>query len=244
MSNFIKSNSVLSTSIKTKPIDVHLKKEAEILIKQKEARMKKDKTNKIISKEELASELLDKAKRQSEEILSDALNRAQNIEREAFLEGFNKGYEDGNIKANKELVEKEENLKRKENELINKYEQLYNKLEPKFAGLVIELVKKLTGIIVDDFKEVTIYSIKTTIGKMDRSKKYSIRLSLNDYPYISSRKNEIESLFDKDIQIEIKADASLEDNACIIETENQVFDCGINVQLENLFKSLDLISKL
>lgn len=242
MSNFIKSNSIIANSLDIKPIDIHLKKEAEIIVKQKETFIKKNKGQNILSKEEIANNLLEDAKEEAQRILSEALTRADNVSNDAFIEGFNKGYEDGTNKANKELQEKEIILQKNRENLERQYARLEQELEPRYVELVIDLIEKLTGVITEDYKDVLLYLIRTSINNMEKSKRYTIKLSPYDHPYVTKNRKSIESLFDQDVQIDIKAEQELENNQCIIETDNQVFDCSMNVQLENLSKSLKLVS--
>ena len=44
------------------------------------------------------------------------------------------------------------------------------------------------------------------------------------------------------MHVEIMADAALQERQCMIETDSGVFDCGIDIQLENMIKSLKSLS--
>ena len=44
------------------------------------------------------------------------------------------------------------------------------------------------------------------------------------------------------IQVEVLADASLQEHQCMIETDSGVFECGIDVQLDNLLGTLKSLS--
>ena len=46
----------------------------------------------------------------------------------------------------------------------------------------------------------------------------------------------------KDTQIEITEDSALKRNECLIETDAGVFDCSLDVQLDNLIKDIRLLS--
>lgn len=244
MSNFIKSNSVTVNEIKSKAIDTHLRKEAEISIKRKEsiARLSKehfDKTDEV----ELAHKILEDAKRDAEKVLSDAITKAEEIKHDAFIEASKSGYEDGFEKANKELLAKIKQLQEKEDELHVKYKKKQEDLEPEFVALTIELIEKLTGVIAEDYQEVIIYLINNAINNIDKSDNYLIKVSPDDYQYVNDNKQDFiqghsNSRFD------IKVDPNLTKNQCIIETNSQISDCSLNTQLENLKTSLKMLSKI
>ena len=51
-------------------------------------------------------------------------------------------------------------------------------------------------------------------------------------------KDEILDYVGHDIELEIVPDYTLNENACTIETDAGIFDCGVDVQLDNLMKDI------
>ncbi|HHT98098.1 MAG TPA: hypothetical protein GXZ90_09430 [Clostridiales bacterium] len=244
MSNFIKSKSVTINEIKTKTIDTHIRKEAEISIKRKEsiARLSKEHFDKA-DEVELAHKILEDAKRDAERLLSDAITKAEDIKHEAFIESSKNGYEDGINKANQEILIKLKQLQEKEDKLNNEYETNKKELEPKFVSLTIELLEKLTGIIAEDYQDIILYLINNAINNINKSDKYLIKVSSFDYKYVNDNKE----YFIQDISnshFDIKIDPNLVKNQCIIETNSQISDCSLSAQLENLKTSLKMLSKI
>ena len=59
---------------------------------------------------------------------------------------------------------------------------------------------------------------------------------------MEEHKNEIIEQVGAAVHVEIMADAALQERQCMIETDSGVFDCGIDIQLENMIKSLKSLS--
>ena len=56
------------------------------------------------------------------------------------------------------------------------------------------------------------------------------------------QKEYIEGLIDGSINVSI--DPQLIKNQCIIETEGKLFDCSLDVQMDNLIKDLKMLSAI
>ena len=75
------------------------------------------------------------------------------------------------------------------------------------------------------------------------SKSFQIRVSREDYTYISSKKaGLIEAAGTGEAELEILEDPDLPKNGCIIRTENGIMDCSLETQLEELHKKLRILA--
>ena len=153
-----------------------------------------------------------------------------------------KGYEDG-LQQGIAEVERE---KKKLDELTQKQNKEYleqiETLEPQFGQIVSSLIKKITGIIVEDKKEVILYLIHNAMIHADNSKNYIIKVSKGDYDFVLSKKEELFNLISGDITIDVTADKDLDKNQCLIVTDTRIIDCSLDVQLSNLIQDIKLLS--
>ena len=60
----------------------------------------------------------------------------------------------------------------------------------------------------------------------------------NNFKFIESHVADIKEKIGNDVNIDIINDMSLDENACLIETENGVYNCGIDMVLDNLEKDI------
>ena len=56
--------------------------------------------------------------------------------------------------------------------------------------------------------------------------------------FLEEHKENILDYVGHDIELEIVPDYTLDENACVIETDSGIFDCSLDVQLDNLMKDI------
>ena len=117
-------------------------------------------------------------------------------------------------------------------------------LEPKFAEIMIALIEKITGIICKDKKEIIIYLIHQSLNQLERTHQVTLRVSKEDILLVSARKKELKEAVAEDVEFDIVEDESLEHTQCIIETENKIIDCSLNVQIKNLQDQIRMLTLL
>ncbi|WMJ88450.1 FliH/SctL family protein [Anaerocolumna sp. MB42-C2] len=187
-------------------------------------------------------EILSEAREQAERILKSAEEEAKKTSELLYEEARNKGYQDGFEKGMSEIQQKEIELEQLTQKQNLEYLDQINKLEPQFAEIVALLVERVTGIIVEDKKEVIHYLIHKAMLNSDNSKTYTIRSSADDFDFIMSKKDELIALGKEDTTVDIILDKELQKNQCLIETDASVIDCSLDVQLSNLIQDIKLLS--
>ena len=192
--------------------------------------------NKLIAEKVTAD-----AKKEAERIIEQAKKEASLIKDEAFAQAQKKGFDEGMQKARQEARRLEEEYNKKMQQLQDERENIMNELQPQIAELIAGLVEKITGILVEDKKEVILYLVEKAIKKLDKFNELNIKVSSEDYEYLTENKGLLQQAIDRDVEIHIAEDSSLLKNQCIIETDTRMIDCSLNVQLDNLITDLKLI---
>ena len=190
---------------------------------------------------EKASEIIENATKEATEILEHARLEGEKIKSDAFSSGKTLGYEEGALKAKQENQRMQYEYEMKANLLQKQYEDRMHELEPEMVKILASLVQKITGIVVEDKEEVILYLIRNAIKNMDRSNEYTLRVSKDDYEYVSTRKDILIEAVGREVALYITEDINLQANQCMIETELQVINCSLDIQLNNLITDLKLI---
>lgn len=186
-------------------------------------------------------DILTMARQEAEEIVEQARAQAGMIQEQARAEGEKLGREEGKIQAALELEQKRQELEEEYQGLCQELEKQREELEPVFANLVASLVRKITGVVCENKKDVILYLIGNAVRNLEKTKQIIIRVSKRDMGRVSSRKATFKSLA-KDVQeLDVVEDASLEENQCIIETDSKVIDCSLDAQLENLEEHIKML---
>ena len=79
--------------------------------------------------------------------------------------------------------------------------------------------------------------------KSDEDMQFIVHVSPKDYQKVAEKKADLlSSVSRENIRLEVVEDVTVANRQCIIETENGVFDCGIDTQLEELKKRFKLLA--
>jgi flagellar assembly protein FliH len=188
-------------------------------------------------------ELLENAHKEAELIIAKALEDSKRTSEYLYEEAQKNGYEAGMLKARAELEARKKQYEELENRLKLDYSELIAKLEPEFCDVLIALLKKLTGVIIEEKRDIILYLIHNAISQADNCKNYIIKTSKEDYAFVLSKKDELlEVITGESVSIDIIADKDLDKNQCLIETESSVIDCSLDVQLKGMIQDLKLLS--
>lgn len=193
-------------------------------------------------------EMMEQAQKEAEEIIAQARTEASALLEEARCEGYTTGYNEGMQKAEQEFEEKNAKLlSEAENERENlrtEYEELKRNLEPETVSTIADVFCKVFGKVAIENKEMIITLVNSVLRNTELSKNFLIKVGEEDYRFLLDNKNMIFGMDLEDFRIEFMVDNTLSRNMCIIESDAGVFDCSLDIQLENLNRELKLLSSV
>ena len=185
-----------------------------------------------------ADSILDKAKAEASRLLDEAKQRAQIL----YADNKSKGYEDGLAECQREFDEKEISLRQelsdKESALKSKYDAYSKELESDLIDAIIQVFNKVFKIQFDDKKDILFHLVENTMSNIEVGNEFRIHVAHSNYKFMMSHLAEIQERIGNDIDIEVVNDANLDTSGCFIETSFGVFDCGIDMELNNLVKDI------
>lgn len=220
------------------------------LAKFAEKQLSETEINALISEER--DNMLENIKLESEKLLAathEECDRIINetraeleVERAGLYDNAKaEGYKDGLLKAKNETDALKQELEEKLANVDLDFEKKVDELEPAFVELTISLIQKITGILVDDRRDLILHIIRQSILNIENSNKYIIHVSKDDFDFVNSKRQEL-SVELKGNTVEVVEDAILTRAQCTIETDTRIFDCSLDVQLKNLISDLKLLS--
>ncbi len=121
-------------------------------------------------------------------------------------------------------------------------DRLYT-MEPELMDAVIEVFDQVLHTDFADHREILLYLIRRTVRHIKNSREYRIFVSSLDYADVASRKEEIMEKIGGEVTLDIIMDESMQSGQCTIDTDEGLFECGLNVQLSNLIKDLKALSR-
>lgn len=192
--------------------------------------------------EDKADKVLEKAREEAEAIMNEASIAAEAARNRAYEEGKTQGYEEGMAQAAQEIHAREAELEEEHRQQQEELAEYLDSVERKYVDVVISLVRKLTGVVIEDREDLILYLIQGAAKDLEPSKNYKIRVSPDEIYFLESRKNEImDSLGEDEVFLDFVEEKGLEKGQCIIETDSQMVDCGFQTQLEMLVRDLKML---
>lgn len=195
--------------------------------------------------QEISQELLEETEQQTRQILEDARAEAEQIvaqareefdaiRSEAEEQGREEGRQQGLAEAETTMQEMIAKQQAEYEERLKELAEQERQMEPFFADLTVNLLEKITGILCRDKKEVILHLIERAVHNLEKPKQINLRVSKEDMANVSMHKAQLKEAAEGVEEFDVVEDSSLMANQCIIETENKIIDCSLDVQLQSL----------
>ena len=170
------------------------------------------------------------------------MQEAEKIKENARRQGEELGYANGMERAQAQEAQMREELEQLRQQQEQEYAERLHTMEPELMDAVIEVFDK---VLMTDFagrRKILLHLIQHTVQHIKNSREFRIRVSADDYETVSAGRDEIFRKIGGEVVLDIIMDESLQQGQCTIDTDEGIFDCGIDVQLENLTKDLRALS--
>ena len=256
MSNVIKSGFVCINKVDTRLINATEEKNNQEIIPAQETKtvVTMDLSQALKEKERMLrdeeanlkvryGQIMEEAQAKAEQIVNDAKEEAEHIREQALTEGKEEGRTIGLSQGQEELEELKIKLNNERTQLEDQYNNMISKFETDFVEIFINVFERISGIMIDEKKDVILHLINQQIGEVEKSNHYVIRVSKEDFELVNSRKQTLHDYIGNDATIEVIETDTLSRNKCLIETDNSVIDCSIDTQIKNLINDLRMLSK-
>ncbi len=185
---------------------------------------------------------IEAARQEAAAILEKAHADAAQITEQARQAGHDEGFRQGESEAKQSLQSRENELLARRDALEAEYEQRFNEMEPAFVENLTAIYEHVFHVDLLDNREVLFYLIEKTMRDIGLGTNFLVHVSPQDYPLVQGEKERITGLMDAGHTLEIIQDNGVSPGGCLVETDNGIFDCGIDTELKALTKKLRMLS--
>ncbi len=198
-------------------------------------------------KEELLLEIeaakaeLSELRMQADGMLEEAKAEIGNMQMKAYEEAKNQGYQEGERLGRLESDTAKKEYEDKKKELVTYYEKKVKELEPEFIETLTGIYEHIFKVDLSSYKELIFHLFENAIQKTDGSSSLLLHVSKADYESVAEKKEYLKSQVGN-ASVEVIEDITLSELQCYIETDNGIYDCGLDTQLEELARKLKLLS--
>lgn len=191
---------------------------------------------------EKAERIIELANNDAHEIIEKAKHECEAIKQAAMESGRRDGYQEGKVQAAKELEQEKTKLEDERIRLTEEYEQKVKEIEPELVDVILKVFEKVTHVLSEDKKDLVLQIVDDVVSKTEFTSDLLIRVSSSDYKFIMDNKERIKNSVHNKVQIEIVEDVTFERGQCMIESDSGIYDCSLDIQLENLINDIKILS--
>ena len=203
-----------------------------------------DVKNQIAAAIEEANEQAQSIKDEANEVLAQAHMEAGKIIEDAKRTG----YEQGAVGAREEYDAKARQLEKdyetRKKQLEQEYNDMKASMESELVDTITEVFRKVTYTVAEDNKDIILGLINACLKNTDISNEFVIKVSPDDYKFLVNNQGKIYCSVSKEVSVDIVEDAAMKKNQCVIESDTGVYDCSLDIELNNLIKDIKLLSCL
>lgn len=184
--------------------------------------------------QEEADLIIKEAQIEAERIIENAQKDAEELEKTSADEGKKQGYEQGYNEAMsqyEDLIKQAQEMK--ENTIVE-YNHVLAGIENEAVELILGIAKKVIGEEININKENILMLVKQGFEKCSSKENAVIRVSPDDFDYLTENKDKLVEMIGGAAEIEIKKEASLSAGACLIETPFGSVDAGVQTKLKKI----------
>lgn len=189
-----------------------------------------------------ANEIIENAKieaqNQAQHIIQQANNEMEEKKEQAYNEGFEKGYTDGDKKAQDEIASIKKEAEDTLSSIKQEKEEAIKNFEPEIINFVIETTQNILTKSFQFNPEIISLLIKKGLLCIKEIKDLKIYVSEQQYDYVFENQQKILNIDTEKNNIEIVKDTSLKNADCIIETNLGTIKCGVDEQLSSIKEAL------
>ena len=117
-------------------------------------------------------------------------------------------------------------------------------MEPMLAETILTVVSRVTHVLAEDKKDLVLQLVNDVLSKTEISKEFLIRVSSYDYKFLLDNRDKITGVVSQSVQIEIVEDPTFVKGQCMIESDSGIYDCSLDIQLDNLISAIKVMACL
>lgn len=191
-----------------------------------------------------AEQIIKRANEDANAIIERAKAESDIIRADSAKIGKKEGYEEGRKQAEVELAELKKSVEDERIQMEIEYNERLNEMEPMLAETILTVISKVTHVLAEDKKDLVLQLVNDVLSKTEISKEFLIRVSSFDYKFLLDNREKINGVVSHSVQIEIVEDPTFTRGQCMIESDSGIYDCSLDIQLENLISAIKVMACL
>lgn len=192
----------------------------------------------------MAEEIINRASEDARAIIERAKQEADIVREDSAKIGREEGYKEGRKQAELEFDNMRKSLEEERLQMEIEYNERFNQMEPMLVDTILTVFEKVTHVLAEDKKDLVLQLVNDVLSKTEISKEFLIRVSGADYKFLLDNRERINGVVSNQVQIEIIEDPTFKKGQCMIESDSGIYDCSLDIQLDNLISAIKVMACL
>lgn len=189
-----------------------------------------------------AEAIVNRANEDALSIIESAKAEAERVLQDAKDSGYAEGMQIANQEAEAMKAQVVATFEEEKQSIIAEYRRKEEQLEPELVDVILRIFADITKCVSVDKKDMILNLVNNVMTSGEASRNFVIRASVEDSVFLRENKEKIVGATRDDIHIEIVSDPTMKRNECLIDTDTGVYDCSLDIQLENLINDIRILS--
>jgi flagellar assembly protein FliH len=189
-----------------------------------------------------ADSIIALASNDAKAIIERANRDAQMIRIDSANVGKQEGYAEGKRLAEAELLALKNEIEEERVRMEIEYNERIQEMEPLLVDTILNVFEKVTHVLASDQKDLVVQLVNDVLAKTEVGREFIVRVSPQDYPYVIDNREMITGVVSKRVHIEIVEDQTFSKGQCLIESDSGIYDCSLDIQMENLIRAIRVMS--
>lgn len=189
-----------------------------------------------------ADEMIANAREEAEAIIAEAQEQAEALKSHYEEEGKKTGYQEGLAEAMNEFNAKKNELELERQQLQAEFDEKERAMESELVDVITEVMERFFMVQFSNKKDLLLHLIDNALINIENSREFLIKVNDENFDFLNQYKSQLQEKVGNDLQLDIIRDPVLDIHQCLIETDGGVFDCSLDVELDNLVKDLKSLS--
>ena len=189
-----------------------------------------------------ADEMIANAREEADAIVAEAQEQAEALKSHYEEEGKKTGYQEGLADAMNEFNAKKDELEAERQQLQAEFDEKERAMESELVDVITEVMERFFLVQFGNKKDLLLHLIDNALINIENSREFLIKVNDENFDFLNQYKSQLQEKVGNDLQLDIIRDPVLDVHQCLIETDGGVFDCSLDVELDNLVKDLKSLS--
>ncbi|MBE5907493.1 MAG: flagellar biosynthesis/type III secretory pathway protein [Lachnospiraceae bacterium] len=141
-----------------------------------------------------------------------------------------------------EFNAKKDELEAERQQLQAEFDEKERAMESELVDVITEVMERFFLVQFGNKKDLLLHLIDNALINIENSREFLIKVNDENFDFLNQYKSQLQEKVGNDLQLDIIRDPVLDVHQCLIETDGGVFDCSLDVELDNLVKDLKSLS--